>query len=152
MSPAFPLGISIICGGFLALIAFQIMRGVRTAKRERARLEALIQRVAEHSCPLCGIQYGVEVRSEIRISFTDDDQLPAHMAKAQSVSTWRIACPHCRSVVLLAENDNFFELLTMTVPKAEERPLSPAYLTLLGLLSVIVIGAAVYSVVRVFMR
>jgi len=152
MSPAFSLGLSMICAGCLAFITFQIMRGVRTGKRERARLEALIQRVAEHPCPLCDSRYGSEVRSEIRISFADDDQLPAHTAKAQSVNTWRITCPHCRGIVLLAENDDFFELLSLTVPKAEVKSLSPAYLTLVGLLSVAVIGVAVCSMVRCFMR
>jgi hypothetical protein len=141
----------IFLAGLLGFLTFQVVRGTRAGKQERRRLQALFSRITGCSCPLCGTTYGTAVEKHIQISFTDENQLPANLAGMERLNTWRIACPHCRGFTLLAENEDIFELLKM-FPMAAEKSLNPAYLALVILLSVAVLGASIYSIVRFFMR
>ena len=142
----------IFLAGFLAFVTFQVVRGTRAGKQEQKRLEALFRRIAGCSCPLCGHTYGRAVEKDIQISFTDEDQLPASLGRVERLSIWRITCPHCRGLALLAENEEIFDLLKLTLPTVAQKSLSPAYLAVVVLLSVAVLGASIYSMVHFFMR
>ena len=137
----------IIVGGMLAVVAFGAVRGIRGGKRERQRLEALFERVKSCACPSCGKVYGNQVRPDY--SMDDDHVLPARLAEVKQLLTWRITCPWCGAISLLAENERVFELLQWTSPKPE-KPLSRFQTALIVLLAVAVIAAVILSMVRFF--
>jgi hypothetical protein len=104
---------------FVLFLGYTSIRAVRSGRREARRLEALFQRVFSSACPFCGGIYGPEVRSEIRISFDDDDALPPDLAARPHLSTWRVTCPRCQRVALLAEHfPDCFEILKTAGPGA----------------------------------
>jgi hypothetical protein len=143
-------GMWIFLGGFLSFLSWQLFRAMRTAKRENRRIEAMLVRLAEQRCLLCGKSYGKDIRAGIQMSFEDDDQLPTHLAAVETLSTWRVTCPHCQGVALLAENEHHFELLKLTDSDAKPASLSRTYLMILSLLVAALVGTAIYSLVRFF--
>ena len=112
------LSIWIVLAALGMLIAWQIVRGVLAGKREQKRLDALFRRVMESQCPLCQTVYGSQVA--IEISFEEEDQVPPHLAKVPRLNFWRIKCPHCPDIALLAENEIVFEILRPLAFKTEE--------------------------------
>jgi hypothetical protein len=134
----------------LAFTLFQVVRGVRAGKREQKRLEALFVRVTQSACPFCGNPFGDAVRKSIQLSLNEEYQLPTGLTKLKHLCTWRITCPQCKGSVLLAEDEGVFELLKGTV--AEPRPLRPSYVALVVVLSLAVLAAAIYSMVRFFIK
>ena len=104
----YPIGLVV---AFVALFA---IRGTVVGKREARRLEALFHRVSSCACPVCGLTYGSEVRPLIALTFDDDEALPRDLAERRRISTWRIPCPRCRGVALLAEDfPDVFEILRL---------------------------------------
>ncbi len=140
----------IFLGLVLAWILFQAVRAMREGKRERRRLEALLERVTNSACPLCGRPFGNSVREGIQLSVFREYQLPPTLARLEHLCTWQITCPNCQRSAVLAENENVFEILAAQL--TEPKRLSPAYLTLVVALSLAVLGVSVYSIVRFLMR
>ena len=98
MSVWIPIG---IIGSLVALVS---VRGVLLGKREARRLERLFKHVASCQCPACGAAFGEEVKTQIELTFDHEDAVPANLAKNRHVSTWRVLCPRCRAVALMAED------------------------------------------------
>jgi len=82
----------------------------------------------------------------------DDDALPVNLAEMKQLLTWRITCPWCGAISLLAENERVFELLEWTSPKPDEKPFNRFQTALVVLLAATVIAAAILSIVRLFKR
>ena len=92
------------------------------------------------------------VRSNIQYSIDDDDLLPANLADSKQVHTWRIICPQCGAISVLAENERVFEFLERTSPKPGEKPLGRFQMALIALVALAVIAAVISSMVRYFKK
>ena len=114
MTDNHPLLLTAALGFVLLSVSYGIIRGILGGKREARRLEALFQRVSSCACSGCGRVYGSDVRSKMAFTFDDDDELPTELARRPRITTWRIPCPQCGCVALLAEDfPNVFEILTL---------------------------------------
>ncbi len=98
MSVWIPIG---IIGSLVALVS---VRGVLLGKQEARRLERLFTHVASCQCPACNAAFGDDVKAHIELTFDHEDAVPTNLAKNRRVSIWRVPCPRCRVVALMAED------------------------------------------------